>query len=136
MDGGILSNFPVDIFDDQTSNPGWPTIGYKLVDPDSDKPHNIQGPFSLFAALFSTMMEAHDAKYIEDTKFVRAIPIPTVGVQTTEFDLSPPQRDELFQSGVNAAEKFFQTWNFEEYKEQYRRIVPSERQKKLHGKPE
>ncbi len=133
VDGGVLSNFPVWIFDDGTPNPPWPTLGYKLVDPNMDKPHNIQSPLSLFKALFSTMMEAHDARYIEDKNFARSVPIPTVGVQTTEFDISLQKKVELYESGVSAAEKFFQMWNFETYKKQYRQAEPLGREERLHG---
>lgn len=31
VDGGVLSNYPVWIFDDGTPDPAWPTIGFKLV---------------------------------------------------------------------------------------------------------
>lgn len=120
VDGAILSNYPVSIFDDGSPNPPWPTLGFKLVDPNEEKPHLIRGPLSLLGALFSTMMEAHDARYIADKDFVRTIPIPTLGVQTTEFDLSAARRDMLYQSGVAAAQDFFNRWDFEKYKKQYR----------------
>ncbi|MDF5730432.1 MAG: patatin-like phospholipase family protein [Rhizonema sp. PD38] len=131
VDGAILSNFPVWLFDDGTPDPAWPTLGYKLVDPDMDKPHDISNPLSLFTAMFYTMMEAHDARYIADNNFARSIPIPTVGVQTTQFDISPSKRDELYKSGVQAAEEFFQKWNFETYKREYRQAKPQGRQQRL-----
>ncbi len=131
VDGAILSNFPIWLFDDGTPDPAWPTLGYKLVDPDMDKPHDIRSPLSLFTAMFYTMMEAHDARYIEDKNFARSIPIPTVGVQTTQFDISPRKRDELYKSGVQAAEEFFQKWNFETYKREYRQAKPQGRQQRL-----
>jgi len=131
VDGGVLSNFPVWIFDDGTTNPPWPTIGYKLVEPDEGKPHTIRGPISLFAALFSTMMEAHDARYISDQTFARTIPIPTLGVQTTEFDLSRERSDQLYESGRKAAEDFFSRWDFEKYKVKYRQAAPLQRRQRI-----
>ena len=131
VDGAILSNFPLWLFDDGTPDPPWPTLGYKLVDPNMGKPHDIRSPLSLFTAMFYTMMEAHDARYIEDKNFARSIPIPTVGVQTTQFDISPKKRDELYKSGVQAAEEFFQTWNFETYKREFRQAKPQGRQQRL-----
>ena len=117
VDGGILSNFPIWLLDDGSDDPEWPTIGFKLVEPEEGKPHQIFGPVTLFAALFSTMMEAHDARYIQDVNFMRTIPIPTLGVQTTEFHLSQERRDALYRSGVSAAEEFFQHWDFELFKQ-------------------
>ena len=120
IDGGLLSNFPVWLFDSEGVVPEWPTIGSKLVEPEEGAPNNIRGPISLLGALFSTMMEAHDAQYIKDENFVRTIPIPTLGVKTTEFDISKEKSEALYQSGREAAEKFFAAWNFTEYVNKYR----------------
>ena len=121
VDGGLLSNFPVWLFDGQGQVPQWPTFGFKLVEPEEGKPHEVRGPVSLFAALFATMMEAHDARYIEDEHFVRTIPIPTLGIGTTEFDISRQRSETLYQSGRQAAEQFFETWDFHQYVEKFRR---------------
>ena len=116
VDGGILSNFPVWLFDSEDIEPSWPTFGFKLVEPGTESGYsNIKGPISMLTALFSTMMEAHDARYIKDNNFVRTIPIPTMGVGTTEFDLSKEKSEALYQSGRQAAEKFFATWNYSAY---------------------
>jgi NTE family protein len=125
VDGGILSNFPVWLFDTEGAIPEWPTFGFKLVEPEEGAPHQVRGPISLLTALFSTMSEAHDARYIKDADFVRTIPIPTLDVRTTEFDLSPEKSEALYQSGRQAAEKFFDTWDFAKYVNKYRKGRPS-----------
>ena len=122
VDGGLLSNFPVWLFDSEGSIPQWPTFGFKLVEPGEGTPHQVRGPISLLTSLFATMMEAHDARYIEDEQFVRTIPIPTLGVGTTEFDISQARSEALYQSGRQAAEKFLAAWDFHDYVEKYRRI--------------
>ena len=126
VDGGILSNFPVWLFDTEGEIPEWPTFGFRLVEPEEEReiPHQVRGPISLFAALFSTMMQAHDARYIKDEQFIRTIPIPTLGIGTTEFDISRERSEALYQSGREAAEKFFDTWNFSKYIGRYRRGKP------------
>jgi NTE family protein len=131
VDGGILSNFPVWLLDDGSPEPPWPTLGYKLVEPDAGKPHAITGPISLFGAMFATMLEAHDARYIEDKDFVRTIVIPTLGVRTTDFDLSRDMSTRLYESGRKAAEDFFQHWDFESYKAQYRQMPPLRRRQRV-----
>lgn len=131
VDGGVLSNYPIWLFDDGSPDPPWPTIGYKLVEPGEGRPNPVRGPITLFAALFATMMEAHDARYIQDSNFVRTVPIPTLGVQTTEFDLSSERREALYQSGVKAAEEFFAHWDFESYKRRYRQAPPPRRHERL-----
>jgi len=128
VDGGLLSNFPVWLFDNDGEAPEWPTFGFKLVEPEQKREiaNNVRGPISLFTALFSTMMGAHDARYIKDEQFVRTIPIPTLGVGTTEFDISGERSEELYQSGRQAAEKFFDTWDFTRYVAKYRGEKPKD----------
>ncbi|NLN18555.1 MAG: patatin-like phospholipase family protein [Firmicutes bacterium] len=121
VDGGVLSNYPVWIFDCPPNRvPRWPTIGLRLVDPRAGKPNQITGPLSLLTALFSTMLEAHDARHIEEANFVRTIAIDTLGVRTVDFNLPKATRLRLYDSGVSAARDFLKTWNFETYKERYR----------------
>jgi len=121
VDGGLLSNFPVWLFDTEGDVPEWPTFGFKLAEPDENVPHRIRGPISLLAALVSTMVGAHDARYIRDEQFKRTIPIRTLGVGTTDFDISREKSEALYQSGRKAAEKFFKTWNFTDYVKKYRK---------------
>lgn len=122
VDGGLLSNFPVWLFDTKGKEPEWPTFGFKLVEPEEEKGvrHEVKGPISLLTALFSTMMEAHDARYIKDENYVRTIRIPTLGVKTTEFDITRERSLALYQSGRDAADKFFASWDFTSYVKQYR----------------
>lgn len=131
VDGGVLSNYPVWLFDADTEDPAWPTFGYKLVEPDEGAPHSIRGPISMLASLFATMMEAHDARYIQDANFARTIPIRTLGVRTTEFDLPVDRKEALYQSGRDAAEGFFERWDFEAYKERYRKKEPARRSSRV-----
>jgi NTE family protein len=120
VDGGILSNFPVWLFD-SPGEPPWPTFGFKLIEPGDGQPNNVESPLGFAKAIIGTMMDAHDKLHVEDEDWVRTIAIPTLGVRTTEFDLSPERRDALYQSGVQAAAEFFQEWDFEGYVGRYRR---------------
>ena len=121
VDGGLLSSFPVDIFDDGTSDPPWPTFGYKLVDPKACRPHVISGPFSLAQALLATMLGAHDARYIKDHDYIRTVAIPTGDIQSTDFALAHEQVKTLYHAGKSAATRFFENWDFEQYKQGYRK---------------
>src|SRR4029453_34499 len=89
--------------------------------------HEVHGPLSMFAARFSTMMEAHDRMYIENGAFARAIPIPTKGVAATDFDFSKERAEALYQSGRTAADAFFSTWDFAQYKRSYRQAARKKR---------
>jgi NTE family protein len=131
VDGGLLSNFPLEVLDEgENTDPAWPTIGYKLVDPNAGQPHEIRSPFSMLAALFSTMMEAHDARYIEAKNFARTVPIKTGSIKTTDFDIKPDEVEWLYNSGMEAAKTFFDGWDFEAYKRQYLQTeLPSRRER-------
>ena len=134
VDGGVLSNFPVWLFDTAPGTvPAWPTFGLLLVAPDPEAaiPGGAQpelegrlagGKFLL--ALARTMMEAHDRLYIEQAQFARTIPIPTLGVHTTQFDIDPDAKHMLFQAGYEAATEFLRTWDFEAYKRTFRAPGP------------
>lgn len=119
VDGGLLSNFPVWLFDVE-GKPPWPTIGFMLWDERRDGPHKIRGPVSYTGAIVATMLEAHDSLYLEAADDVRTIRIPTQGVRTADFDLSDGQKRRLYEGGVVAAERFFDEWDFERYVRAYR----------------
>lgn len=125
VDGGVLSNFPVDILDDGTPNPPWPTLGLKLVERvqdgrEAEEPCPIHGPLSLLKAMVSTMMEAHDARYIQQKNFDRTVCVPTLGVKTTDFGIRPERAEALREAGYAAAEHFLQTWDFQEWIRKHR----------------
>ena len=126
VDGGVLSNFPVWIFDSD-GEPPWPTFGLMLVEPDPKTAPGANHPpaadvniVTYLKDLVSTMLEAHDRMYLQNDTFVRTIPIPTLGVRTTEFDLSPERTEALYASGQTAAEQFLADWNFPSYKATFR----------------
>ncbi|HLM76807.1 MAG TPA: patatin-like phospholipase family protein [Rubrobacteraceae bacterium] len=140
VDGGMLSNFPVWLFD--AEEPLWPTFGLRLVKPNPraslaeglsqpELPRSgVLSVIDYVRSLVETMMEAHDRLYIEEADFDRTITIDTLGVRTTEFDLSEARALELFESGRAAAEKFLdEHWNHEDYLETFRSgKKPSRRQ--------
>jgi NTE family protein len=126
VDGGLLSNYPVWIFDSD-GIPAWPTFGLQLVEPEPEKslgdrleplpPHRdgIESVVDYVKSLVQTMMEAHDRLYVEQANFARTIPIPTLGVRTTEFTLAAERAEALFEAGRTAAETFLETWDFAGY---------------------
>src|SRR5438552_193804 len=144
VDGGILSNYPVWLFDVQ-GTPDWPTFGLRLVEPSPatpigdrlPEPHQarggIQAVVDYMKSLVQTSMEFHDRLYIEQADFARTIPISTLGVASTDFHLSRERVTELYQSGQVAALDFLRTWDFEGYiaefrsgKEHHRRQITAE----------
>lgn len=116
IDGGILSNFPVWLFD-REEVPEFPTFGFKLL----EKEQPITGPISFLQEALYTMLEGHDNEHQEDSKSVRTLPIPSEGISPLAFNLSREEKQKLFESGQEAARKFFKEWDFEEYRKRFRK---------------
>jgi NTE family protein len=133
VDGGMLSNFPIWLFDAPPGRePRVPTFGMLLVAPnqkDSLVPQPPQAtkhddgmpsPIGYVKALADTMMQAHDRMYVQQADYARTITIPTCGVATTDFAIQAPKVQELLNSGRTAADQFLQTWDFQKYIARFR----------------
>jgi len=120
VDGGVLSNFPVWIFDVEGA-PRWPTFGFKLA--DSSESNCSQGRTDLFSYLcdlFETMIDEDQTVFMRDKDSVRTILIPTLGIKATDFNLSPMNAFQLYQSGYASCQHFLKQWNFNDYIRKYR----------------
>ncbi|WP_373230506.1 patatin-like phospholipase family protein [Cohnella sp.] len=112
VDGSLLSNFPLWLFEDDVQmGVPIPVLGFQTVGRTEAQPHRIVGPITMFQAMFDTMLNAHDERYIEKQNRVRTIKIPSLGVSSTQFNLTPQSSMDLYASGLQAGEKFFQSWN-------------------------
>lgn len=121
IDGGILSNYPIWIFDVQ-SKPRWPTFGFKLVEPNVSKTFLGKTDFISYTLdIINTLLSKNEEIYVKEKDWVRTIPIPTLGIRTIEFDLSEKKKKALFDSGYNAAKNFLDSWDFEKYVSTYRK---------------
>jgi NTE family protein len=116
VDGGLLSNFPVTIFDDH--NP-WPTFGVKLsVKADAiSKMNPVTNPLDYSLAILSTAMNAHDAMYIDNPcTQMRTVFVDTFNVKATDFDISKEEQAKLYSSGKKYAKDFLKDWDYKAYK--------------------
>lgn len=111
VDGGVLSNFPMWLFDRENVQKLRPVLGIKLSPNEYEhEKHTIKNAIQLFAALFETMKDAHDSRYISRRHAKNIIFIPTEGVLATEFQLTDDKKKVLLDLGKEAAEKFFKSW--------------------------
>ncbi|HMD52455.1 MAG TPA: patatin-like phospholipase family protein [Solirubrobacteraceae bacterium] len=143
VDGGLLSNYPIWLFDSPPGTPPKiPTFGMLLVAPNQTDPLLPQPPsgsepakvpslVGYVKAIADTMMQAHDRLYVEQANYVRTIPIPTLGVTTTDFEIPAEKARELFQSGRAAAAAFLKTWDFGAYVARYRTATPPTRREDM-----
>ena len=121
VDGGLLSNFPVWLFD--VPAPSFPTFGLQLTAParqgaagtGNDSPPTMPGFVDYLKSLASTATGGHDRFELEAEDYARTISISTLGVTTTEFNIAPERVQALIQSGRDAVTKFLETWNFQDW---------------------
>ncbi|KAA9026265.1 patatin-like phospholipase family protein [Niallia endozanthoxylica] len=114
VDGGVLSNFPIWLFEDEHNQRERPIIGIKLSPKTDEIPKNkIENAIQLFKALFETMKDAHDARHIASKQEKDIIFIPSTGVFAIEFDLTDEMKQRLVQQGRECAIKFFNSWRYD-----------------------
>jgi len=125
-DGGMLSNYPIDIFDDE---PEHPTIGIKLsgrLRLCDQTWHDADDPLSLARALVATMTNAHDQLYVDKPSVTsRTVFVETSGVRSTDFRLTPETKQQLFGNGARAARSFLGRWDYAEWRRTYAQPVAS-----------
>jgi NTE family protein len=115
VDGGLLSSFPVELFD--RAEPRWPTFGIRLsARPGIPPTHPVHGPVSLGIAAIETLMSNQDNAYIDDPCTVRrTIFVPANEVSPIDFDITADQREALYQRGLQAGQQFLKTWNYADF---------------------
>ncbi|MGB4659982.1 MAG: patatin-like phospholipase family protein, partial [Mobilitalea sp.] len=121
VDGGVLSNFPVWIFD-VDSAPRWPTFGFKLVEPPAS--NCSMGKTDLLSYvfdIFEAMVEEDQSVFMRDKDSIRTISIPTLGIKSTDFNISLEDSLKLYLSGYESCERFLKQWDSQDYIRKYRR---------------
>lgn len=106
VDGGIVSGFPVFLFD--CAEPRHPTWGFRL---DGEQPSGrpiggYRWPVRMVQALVETSIGVHDRLEAE-TFSQRTVVISTGTVPTLKFSLSDRDKRTLWEAGHRAAGEFF-----------------------------
>lgn len=127
VDGGLLSNFPVGLFDRADSlDPRWPTFGVRLTTRPATPPTTppVEGPLAIGTAALDTLLTDQGNSYLDDPCTVqRSVFVPTSGVSVVDFDIDRETQERLYDSGRTAAEEFLQTWDFADHVRTCRRRV-------------
>lgn len=135
VDGGLLSNFPVGVFDRRDRRPPrWPTFGIKLssrADALQGRRREVRGPLSLTAAMLATMSSFHDRLHLEQADVqARTIFVDTSDVRATDFDIDAATRRSLYERGRRAAARFLDGtdthpgWDHADYLRRFREHEP------------
>ena len=109
VDGGLLSNFPVEVFDRSDGQPQrWPTIGIKLSARDTTIPSRRASVDTIHEALdcLQTLLNNADRYYLTPDKVARTIFIDSTGITATDFDITAEQRATLFTNGQQSTRQW------------------------------
>jgi NTE family protein len=113
VDGGILSNFPLFLFDEEKEVKKRPVLGIQLSARLENKPKKkITNAIELYEALFATMREAHDARYVSRRHEKNIVFLPVKHVVSTEFTITDEERDRLIEYGRKRTEQFLKKWTY------------------------
>lgn len=127
VDGGIMSNFPIDVFHDYTGIPAAPTFGVKLQ--YDNRRHPIEGPFELLGAVFNSARHCLDYDFLHrnpEYKFLVQW-IPCQGYNWLDFNMSDKSKAGLFREGARKAIEFLDRFDWEAYKK-YREQINKARE--------
>jgi len=118
MDGGIISNFPIDIFHDNTKVPASPTFGIKLGY-DKNEINKNNKIFGIVGSMFDTARYAYDFEFlIKNPDFKHLIGyIDTGSHNWLDFGLTDDAKLDLFIRGARTAAAFLQNFEWEKYKD-------------------
>jgi NTE family protein len=126
VDGGVLSNYPIEIFDrTDLQQPRWPTLGVKVVpelpagDPDLFPGIALPAlaPVKLLERVVATAIVGNDQTYLERPCVRRrTIEVDTSAVGVVEFDASDEQREIVIANGSAAADAFLATWDWDAFR--------------------
>lgn len=131
VDGGLLSNFPIDSLDrTDGKKPRWPTFGVTLLPnlpADNEqvipalRPLHLLGSPTLLEQVVTTILVGRDQAYLNQPWVsVRTIRIDTSEVGVLDFDLSQRDKQMLYREGQRAGEDFLSTWNWPAYVARFR----------------
>lgn len=119
VDGGLLSDFPVGLFDRADSlAPRWPTFGIRLTTAAGTPPvtRPVHGPLAVAFAALDTLLTDQDNAYIDEPCTVRrTVFVPTDAVSAVDFDLTREQSQGLYDAGLTAGRAFLSSWDFGAY---------------------
>lgn len=134
VDGGLLSNFPIDSLDRPDGRtPRWPSFGVTVLPnlPDgNDKvipalsalrlPSFIGAPH-LLEDVITTVLVGRDQAYLNQPWVsARAIRVDSTDVGFLDFDITDDEVEALYRNGYAAARRFLADWDWAAYKRRFR----------------
>jgi NTE family protein len=128
VDGGVLRNFPIKLFDHPRYIENAPadsgdylcnneTLGLRLDseeeintlrDRKAPKAHKIDSLMDFTTSLCATLLSAQDHQHLHSADRQRTVYIPSLGIGVIDFDLTDAQKADLWQSGYQTMTTYLQ----------------------------
>ncbi|MFY8188895.1 MAG: patatin-like phospholipase family protein [Flavobacterium sp.] len=118
MDGGIISNFPIDIFHNNFVVPASPTFGIKLGF-DKNEINKNNSVFGVIGSMFDTARYAYDFEFMKNNQDFKHL-IGYVDIDShnwLDFGLTDEAKIDLFVRGAKTAAQFLKTFDWQKYKD-------------------
>jgi NTE family protein len=117
VDGGILSNFPIDVFHKTKTIPRLPTFGVKLGD-DRHQTSKVGTITKFLLAIFNSARHVLDYQFLlTNEDYEHLIQRIDIGEHNwLNFSISEEDKLDLFLRGAKAADEFLRKFNWEKYK--------------------
>jgi len=117
VDGGVLSNFPIDVFHNHKIVPRLPTFGVKLGD-DRNEVSLVSNIPKFLMAIFNSARHVLDYQFLlTNPDYEKLIMKIDVGKHNwLNFSISDEDKLDLFKRGAKAASEFLEEFKWEEYK--------------------
>lgn len=118
VDGGLISNYPIDAFDRADGLPArWPTLGIRLdalgIGRVPDRLQPVRDPVSMGVALIETAIEGCQAEHVlQPCNQARSVNVDTTGLDAFDFALDEAEQELLLERGRAAAEAFLDRWDY------------------------
>jgi NTE family protein len=130
VDGGLISNFPIDSLDrTDGKRPRWPTFGITVMPNLSAGGDAVTralavlrvGAPPLLERVITTMMFGRDQAYLDQPWVsARTIQVQSPGFSVLDFGASTSEIEALYAKGYAAAQHFLSGWDWHAYRDRFR----------------
>ncbi|MGW0160687.1 patatin-like phospholipase family protein [Mycobacterium sp. NPDC003323] len=131
VDGGLLSNFPIDSLDRADGGiPRWPSFGITVLpNLPNDADHLLPdwgflrrlGPSRMLDDVITTVLVGRDQAYLNQPWVsARTIRVDSTDVGFLDFDITGREVEALYANGYAAAQNFLRRWDWPSYLRRFR----------------
>ncbi len=105
VDGGLMSNYPVWIFD-ATQSGSIPIIGFKLVDTSKIDMKYKQNIVDFSKDVMQSVLSNNEERFLPASDNVHTVTIDTMGYSAVDFDMDKETQMKLYMMGYHRTDDF------------------------------